>query len=69
MISPKIEEFSKKYEDVRFVKIDVDNVPDVAQELGIKAMPTFILFKDGEKVEEIIGADPRKVEAAIQKHK
>ena len=67
MIAPKVEEFSHKY-DANFYKIDVDNVPDVAQELGIKAMPTFMLFKDGEKVEEIIGADPRKLEAAIAKH-
>lgn len=54
---------------MRFYKIDVDEVPDVAQELGIRAMPTFQIFKDGAKVEEVVGANPKALEAAIQKHK
>ena len=37
----------------------------VAQELGIRAMPTFIVFKDGEKVKEVVGADARAVETAV----
>ena len=68
MIAPKVAEFSNTYSQANFFKIDVDELPDVAQELGIRAMPTFMLFKDGEKVEEIVGADPRKLEAAIKKH-
>jgi thioredoxin-related protein len=60
--------FSKEYKDVRFYKFDVDEVPDLAQELGIRAMPTFILFKDGDKVDEVVGANPKAIEAAIKKH-
>lgn len=60
--------FSDTYANARFYKIDVDEVPDVAQELGIRAMPTFILFKDGEKVGEVVGANPKALEAAIQQH-
>jgi thioredoxin 1 len=45
----------------------VDEVPDLAQELGIRAMPTFIIFKNGEKVGEIIGANPRELKQAIGK--
>lgn len=40
---------------------------EVAAEVGITAMPTFILFKDGEKVETVMGANPRALEAGIQK--
>ena len=58
--------FSNEYPDARFYKIDVDEVPDVAQELGIRAMPTFLLFKNGEKVGEIVGANPKALEAAIK---
>jgi thioredoxin 1 len=65
MISPKVVEFSDKYPSVKFYKIDVDEVPDVAQELGIRAMPTFLLFKNGEKVGEVVGANARAIEAAI----
>lgn len=49
------------------MKIDVDEVPDVAQELGIRAMPTFLIFKDGEKVQEVVGANPQALKAAIDK--
>lgn len=59
---------SDEYPTARFYKLDVDNVPDVAQELGIRAMPTFVLFKNGEKVGEVVGANPKALEAAIKSH-
>jgi thioredoxin 1 len=71
MIAPKVSAMSQeeKYKDsVDFYKIDVDEVPDVAQELGIRAMPTFLLFKDGEKVEEVVGANERAIRAAVDKY-
>lgn len=43
---------------IYFAKFDVDAVPDLAQELGVRAMPTFLVFKDGEKVDEFVGASP-----------
>lgn len=58
--------FSQKYKNARFYKIDVDDVADVAAELGIRAMPTFLLFKNGDKVAEVVGANPKALEAAIQ---
>ena len=70
-IAPKIIQMSleDKYKDsVEFYKIDVDEVPDVAQELGIRAMPTFLVYKDGEKVEEVVGANERAIRAAIDKY-
>ncbi len=54
VIAPKVVQMAKDFQDARFYKIDVDEVSDVAQELGIRAMPTFMLFKKGEKVEEIV---------------
>ncbi|PNS18312.1 thioredoxin [Sphaceloma murrayae] len=68
VIAPQVVKFSDTYPNARFYKLDVDEVPDVAQELGIRAMPTFLLFKGGEKVEEVVGANPKALEAAIQKH-
>jgi len=58
--------FSKTYPDAKFYKLDVDEVPDVAQELGVRAMPTFLLFKDGEKLSEVVGANPKALETAIK---
>ena len=50
-----------------FTKVNVDEQREIAAQYGITAMPTFLLFKDGEKVEEIRGADPRKLKATIEK--
>jgi thioredoxin 1 len=61
-------EFSKQYTGASFLKVDVDELSDVAQEYGIRAMPTFLIFKDGEKVDEVVGANPAKLEAVIKKH-
>ena len=55
-------------ESAKFYKIDVDEVPDVAQELGVRAMPTFMLFKNGDKIEEVVGANVAALEAAVQKN-
>ncbi|KAF4806654.1 Thioredoxin-1 [Colletotrichum siamense] len=58
---------TKEHEGLRFVKIDVDEVPDLSQDLGIRAMPTFLIFKNGEKVEEVVGANPNALTAAVKK--
>lgn len=50
-----------------FVKVNVDEQREVAAQYGITAMPTFLLFKDGKQIEEIKGADPRKLKAVIEK--
>ncbi|KAF2474013.1 thioredoxin-domain-containing protein [Lindgomyces ingoldianus] len=66
VIAPQVVKFSDVYPTAKFYKLDVDEVPDVAQELGIRAMPTFLLFKNGEKVAEVVGANPKALEAAIK---
>ncbi|KAF2723891.1 thioredoxin-domain-containing protein [Polychaeton citri CBS 116435] len=68
IIAPKVVGFSKSYSNARFFKLDVDEVPEVAQELSVRAMPTFLLFKDGQKVAEVVGANPVALEAAIKQH-
>lgn len=59
---------SDTYKDTRFFKIDVDEVPEVAQSESVRAMPTFLLYKDGKKVGEVVGANPTALEAAIKQH-
>jgi len=67
-IAPTIVKYSEEYPTVKFFKVDVDEASDVAQELGIRAMPTFLFFKNGEKVGEVVGANARAIEAAIKQH-
>jgi len=71
VIAPEVAKFSESEaykEKVEFYKVDVDKVPDLAQELNVRAMPTFMLFKGGEKVGEVVGADPRALRNAIDKN-
>ncbi|KAI5120802.1 hypothetical protein M0805_002429 [Coniferiporia weirii] len=71
MISPIFEKFSEKAAEenssLEFYKVDVDAVPDVAEEVGIKAMPTFMVFKESQKVEELVGANPSNLANLIAK--
>ncbi|KAI0429826.1 thioredoxin-like protein [Xylaria sp. FL1042] len=64
-IAPLVAKMSEEeqYKDVYFAKIDVDELPELSQELGITAMPTFLAFKDGEPAGKTMGANP----AAIKK--
>jgi thioredoxin 1 len=45
----------------------VDEQREIAGQYGVTAMPTFMIFKDGKKVEEIRGADVRALKAAVEK--
>lgn len=69
MISPVFEKLSERadYSGIEFYKVDVDEVEDVAQEVGIRAMPTFIVYKNGEIVDQLVGADPSKLEQLFAK--
>jgi len=69
LIAPKVVAFSNDYPDVHFYKVDVDAVSELAAELGVRAMPTFYFFKSGEKVGEVVGANPSALKAAIDKHR
>ncbi|KAF5699185.1 thioredoxin [Fusarium globosum] len=68
-ISPVVEKFSESTESIYFIKVNVDEAEDVSQEYGIRAMPTFMLFKDGEKADEVVGADPSKLERLVNEYK
>lgn len=55
-IGPVLDEISLENTNVKIVKINVDDNPEVASEFGIRSIPTLILFKNGEKVETKLGA-------------
>ncbi|EAA33027.3 thioredoxin-domain-containing protein [Neurospora crassa] len=69
-IAPTVAKWSEEpqFKDtVYFAKFDVDALPDLAQELGIRAMPTFVIFKNGDKADEFVGANPPALLATITK--
>ncbi|XP_041358471.1 thioredoxin-1-like [Gigantopelta aegis] len=69
MIAPKFQDFATKYSDCRFLKVNVDEAEDVSQSCSIQAMPTFHLYKNKQKVGEVVGADANKLEDLIKKNK
>jgi len=70
MIAPKLKAWSTgDHADVVFFKVDVDDNEELSQEKDIKAMPTFHFYKNGEKIDELVGANPEKLEEMIKKNK
>lgn len=60
MLAPVLEELSAKYEGkVTFVKVNVDNDPEVAQRFGVVSIPTLIAFKDGKVIRQTSGYQPK----------
>jgi len=55
MIAPIVEELAEEVADVTFAKVNVDENPDIAIGLGIQAIPTLFLFKDGKAVDKVVG--------------
>ena len=61
-IAPMIEELAKEYEGKAIIgKVDVDVNPKIAQDYGIRNIPTILFFKDGEVVDKQVGAVPKNI--------
>ncbi|KAM6498869.1 Thioredoxin-like fold, partial [Amanita muscaria] len=65
VILPLFTEISDKApKNFKYYKIDVKKHLDVAKEFNIELTPTFILFKDGKKLDDSIGASPHVLEVS-----
>jgi thioredoxin 1 len=65
MVGPLVEELSKEETDVKFVKVNVDDTPDIAQRYGIMSIPTLIAFKNGEIAGSALGFQPKEALAEL----
>lgn len=70
IIGPVIEELASDYEGrVKVGKVNVDDNNQTAGQFGVMSIPTLILFKDGEPVERIVGAQAKRAfENVLDKH-
>lgn len=70
MIAPIVEELAQEYDGKLVVaKLDVDENPKTAMRYRVMSIPTVILFKEGQPVEVLVGAQPkRNYQARIEKH-
>ena len=53
---PVFTRLSKKYTNIKFARVNVDQCQSIAQKFGIQAIPTFLMFKNGQVVEKMMGA-------------
>jgi len=67
MLAPTIEELAKEYKGrMKFAKMDTDNCRETALKFGISAIPTLIVFQDGEMVKKFVGLQQKAdLKAAI----
>ena len=60
MQSPVIDQLSEEMDDVKFTKMDVDQNQETARNLGIMAIPTLLIKKDGKIVDRLTGYTPKE---------
>ena len=67
MVSPVLEEINSEREDLRVVKLNVDENQQTAVKYEVLSIPTMIMFKDGQIVKKLIGAQPKaRIEAELE---
>jgi thioredoxin 1 len=59
IIAPHLEELDAEREDLRVVKLNVDDNPQIAAQYNVMSIPMLLLFKNGQPVHQIIGAMPK----------
>ncbi|PSO52148.1 MAG: thioredoxin [Cyanobacteria bacterium QH_8_48_120] len=60
MVTPVVDEIADQYEgQVKVVKLNTDENPNVASQYGIRSIPTLMIFKGGQRVDMVVGAVPK----------
>lgn len=70
MVAPIVEEIAEEYAGtVKVTKLDVDANQQTAMRFNVRSIPSILFFKDGEHVDTVVGAVPKKqLENKIEQH-
>ena len=72
MIAPAVHDLALEYDGkLNVAKLDVDNNPNIAMKFGVRSIPALIFFKDGQPVDQVVGAVPkgalkRKIDSVLE---
>lgn len=59
MLSPIVDEIAEEREDIKVCKVNVDEQPELAARFQIMSIPTLMVFKNGEMVNQTAGVRPK----------
>lgn len=61
-MEPVLDSLARRYQPqgVVFAKVNVDDCPDVSQELGVATIPNFMIYNHGERIEQFVGVTPER---------
>jgi thioredoxin 1 len=59
VVAPILDEIDKEHDDVKVVKVDIDENPDAASSFGILSIPTIVRVEHGLMVKKVVGAQPK----------
>ena len=59
MVVPIVEEIAKERSDIKVGKINVDEQPELANQFGVMGIPTLVVMKNGEVINQVTGARPK----------
>ena len=60
MIAPIVEQIAEERSDIKVGKINVDDEPSLANQFGVMSIPTLVVMKDGEVVNQAVGVRPKE---------
>src|SRR5262245_66682563 len=61
-VAPVLDQIAEERADeLRLVKVNIDEEPDLARRYGVMSIPTIILFKSGEPAAAAVGAQPKRM--------
>lgn len=65
MVSPIVDEIAGERSDIKVVKVNVDEQPELAAKYGIMSIPTLMVIRDGKVVKQTVGAASKQSIAAM----
>ena len=65
MVVPIVEQIAEDREDIVVGKVNVDEQPELASQFGVMSIPTRVVLKDGQVVNQAVGARPREAIEAL----